>query len=242
MVEHFKGKLSDQGYLVKIADKNVKLPDGTVVESGIQFRNTAHLDQNITADIFTPCGGRPEAVNLQNVHLLFKKDGKPRFPYIVEGANLFITEPARMILEDAGIILFKDASTNKGGVTSSSLEVLAGLAMDDKMFAEQMTGDSKDNMPEFYHTYVKEIIEKVEANADAEFEFIWNERLRSGRRSAELTNEVSENINNLFDVIHGSDCFSNETIRTNVMRELLPKTLVDKVGFENICKRVPETY
>jgi glutamate dehydrogenase len=39
------------------------------------------------------------------------------------------------VLEDAGILLFKDASTNKGGVTSSSLEVLAGLAMDDIEFS-----------------------------------------------------------------------------------------------------------
>jgi len=43
-------------------------------------------------------------------------------------------------LEDAGVILFKDASTNKGGVTSSSLEVLACLAMNDKDFSKYMTG------------------------------------------------------------------------------------------------------
>lgn len=147
-----------------------------------------------------------------------------------------------MILEDAGVILFKDASTNKGGVTSSSMEVLACLAMDDKMFAENMTGATKENMPEFYKTYVEDIITRVEANADAEFEFIWNERLKSGRRSIELTNEVSENINNLFDVIHGSDCFSHENIRNNVMKELLPKSLVAKVGYEALCKRVPESY
>lgn len=60
---------------------------------------------------------------------MFKKDGTPRFKYIVEGANLFCSDGARLIfnfrkkLEDAGIILFKDASTNKGGVTSSSYEV-----------------------------------------------------------------------------------------------------------------------
>ena len=46
-----------------------------------------------------------------------------------------------MILEDSGIILFKDASTNKGGVTSSSLEVLACLAMEDKQFIDNMTGE-----------------------------------------------------------------------------------------------------
>jgi len=54
---------------------------------------------------------------------MFKKDGTPRFKYIVEGPNLFCSEGARKKLEDSGVILFKDASTNKGGVTSSSYEV-----------------------------------------------------------------------------------------------------------------------
>jgi len=50
--------------LVKVSDKNKTLPDGRVIDSGINFRNTAHLDQSITSDFFVPCGGRPEAVNL----------------------------------------------------------------------------------------------------------------------------------------------------------------------------------
>lgn len=44
MIENYKGPLSNQGYLVKVNDKNVKLPNGRVVDSGINFRNTAHLD------------------------------------------------------------------------------------------------------------------------------------------------------------------------------------------------------
>lgn len=66
--------------------------------------------------------------------MMFTKEGKPKFKYIVEGANLFITENARPILEDAGVILFKDASANKGGVTSSSFEVLAAMIMNDGEF------------------------------------------------------------------------------------------------------------
>jgi glutamate dehydrogenase len=53
------------------------------------------LDQSITADFFVPCGGRPESFNLENVDQMFDADGKLRFPHIIEGANLFITEPAR---------------------------------------------------------------------------------------------------------------------------------------------------
>jgi len=88
-----------------------------------------------------------------------------------------------MVLEDAGVVLFKDASTNKGGVTSSSLEVLACLSLDDKTFAENMTGDDTNNMPSFYRRYVEEICERVEGNARAEFEFIWNNRKISKKRS-----------------------------------------------------------
>ncbi|KAH9253424.1 hypothetical protein BASA81_008621 [Batrachochytrium salamandrivorans] len=104
-------------------------PDGTVIESGIKFRNEFHLSHMSCADLFVPCGGRPESVDLNNVHLLFKEDGTtPRFKYIVEGANLFFTQEARLRLEKAGAVIFKDASANKGGVTSSSLEVLAALS------------------------------------------------------------------------------------------------------------------
>ena len=31
----------------------------------------------------------------------------------MEGANLFFTQDARMVLEDKGVVLFKDASANK---------------------------------------------------------------------------------------------------------------------------------
>lgn len=93
--------------------------------------------------------GRPEAVNLLNVEKMFTKNDTPRFKYIVEGANLFISENARGIIEDAGVILFKDASANKGGVTSSSYEVMAALSMNDEEFTSHMTFNSEDkNTPE----------------------------------------------------------------------------------------------
>lgn len=40
----------------------------------------------------------------------------------------------RKKLEDSGVILFKDASTNKGGVTSSSYEVQAAMSFKDEEF------------------------------------------------------------------------------------------------------------
>ena len=66
---------------------------------------------------FVPCGGRPAAVNADNVDLFLSgsaydgsalpfSDGAseggpraPRFKYIVEGANLFFTNDARLAIE-----------------------------------------------------------------------------------------------------------------------------------------------
>src|ERR1051325_5587903 len=138
--------------------------DGQVVDDGLVFRNNFHLTNLVSAELFVPCGGRPEAVDLNNVHLLLDKNGKPRFKYIVEGANLFFTQEARIRLEQAGAIIFKDASANKGGVTSSSLEVLAALALTDEEFANNM--QVKDNnIPAFYNEYIKEVHRIIEKNA-----------------------------------------------------------------------------
>jgi len=43
-------------------------------------------------------------------------------------------------------------------------------------------------MPDFYNSYVQEICERVEGNARAEFEFIWNEKKKTGKRGIDLTN------------------------------------------------------
>ena len=57
---------------------------------------------------------RPEAVNVSNVAALVDSEGKPHFKYIVEGANLFFTQQARLNLEKRKVCLFKDSSANKG--------------------------------------------------------------------------------------------------------------------------------
>merc|ERR1719253_2124817 len=97
MISHFDtSKLGPGGFRVLVSDKNVTLPDGTEVESGTVLRDTFHLSPWATADLLVPCGGRPGAVNASNVNLLFSS-GKCKFKYIVEGANLFITQAARVL-------------------------------------------------------------------------------------------------------------------------------------------------
>ena len=241
-VDRYGGRFSDQGFFVPVDATDVTLPDGTQIASGMKLRNEFHLNPMVKADYFVPCGGRPESVNLENVHKMFDEEGKLRFPHIIEGANLFITEPARHVLEDAGCILFKDASTNKGGVTSSSLEVLAALSFDDVNFKKDMTSDRDGKFSEFYQTYVDEIIERVEKNARNEFEIIWKQGLDTGRRRSELTIELSEAMNNLFDVILASSLYQKETVRKNVLLAYFPKTLVDRIGYDKLCERIPPTF
>ena len=101
--------------------------------------------------------------------------GLPRFRYVVEGANLFFTPGARLQLEKHGIIIFKDASANKGGVTSSSLEVLAALALSDQEFAQHMQVTDTANPPAFYMQYVAQVQQKIKENATLEFECLWRE-------------------------------------------------------------------
>lgn len=131
MISHYDmKKLSKEGFRVLIDETDVKLPSGEVVANGMHFRNKYHL--RAQAMCFVPCGGRPEAVDISNVSSLIV-DGRSKFAYIVEGANLydsqcvlansrFVTQEAKLRLEKAGCIVYKDASANKGGVTSSSLE------------------------------------------------------------------------------------------------------------------------
>ena len=120
---------------------------------------------------------RPEAVNISNVAALADAEGKPHFKYIVEGANLFLTQQARLFLEKRKVVLFKDSSANKGGVTSSSLEVLAGLSLSSEEYQENMI--FKDGKPSpFYESYVRDIQQAITENAANEFGCIWREHAR----------------------------------------------------------------
>lgn len=204
---------------------------------------------------------RPEAVNISNMAALIDADGKSHFKYIVEGANLFLTQQARLHLEKRKVILFKDSSANKGewqhwtyrlhdaeisilgGVTSSSLEVLAGLALSTQEYTDLMI--FKDGKPsEFYQSYVKDIQRKIVENAANEFSCIWKEhaRFRGAKPRTTISDELSQTLNNLQAELESSDLYDDVPSRHGVMARAIPKTLVDLVGLETLLKRLPEAY
>jgi glutamate dehydrogenase len=230
-------KLSKTGYRILVDESNVMLPNGEVVNNGTTFRNTFHLRETGLTDSFVPCGGRPESIDLSSVSKLIKK-GKSTIPYIVEGANLFITQDAKLRLEAAGCILYKDASANKGGVTSSSLEVLASLSFDDEGFVENMCVGSDGQPPEFYQAYVKEVQETIKENARLEFEAIWRENKQTKIPRSTLSDTLSIAITELDEELQKTDLWKNEKLRRSVLEDALPKLLLEKIGLDLIIYRV----
>ncbi|CAK7236876.1 NAD-dependent glutamate dehydrogenase [Sporothrix bragantina] len=234
-------KLSKDGYRVLVEDSNITLPSGEVVANGTAFRNTYHLRDTGMTDMFVPCGGRPESIDLVSVNKVIK-DGKSVIPYIVEGANLFITQDAKSRLESAGCVLIKDASANKGGVTSSSLEVLASLSFDDAGFREHMCHNEKGVAPDFYKAYVKEVQKKIQENARLEFEAIWREHEETGVSRSVLSDKLSVAITTLDEELQKSDLWEDEKIRRHVLGDALPRLLLDQIGLDTIIQRVPDAY
>lgn len=240
-------KIGTKGFKILISDRGVTLPNGMVVDDGTNFRNEFCLNPMVEADFFLPCGGRPATINISNVHKLIYHKGEAagkhhKYKYIVEGANLFITQDARLELENAGVVLFKDASANKGGVTSSSLEVLAALAMSDKEHEEWMQVKN-GRVPEFYEQYVNEVIARIKRNARVEFELLWDEHLKTGTPRCVLTDVLSDKINELTAFIENSPLLWNKKrVRRAVLNKALPSLLINRVGLERIMERVPEAY
>jgi glutamate dehydrogenase len=241
MISEFDvSKLSPEGYRVLVDETNVKLPNGEVVHNGMVFRNTFHLRKDQNIDMFVPCGGRPESIDLSTVGKLIE-NGKSVVPYIVEGANLFITQDSKLRLEKAGCILFKDASANKGGVTSSSLEVLASLSFDDQGFVENMCVHEDGTVPDFYSAYVKEVQGTIQHNAALEFEAIWREHEQTGVLRSVLSDRLSIAITKLDEELQKTELWDNIELRRSVLNDALPKLLLGKIGLDTILERVSLT-
>jgi glutamate dehydrogenase len=131
-----------------------------------------------------------------------------------------------------------------GGVTSSSLEVLAGLALSTEEYMELMIFKEDGKPSTFYQSYVKDIQAKISENAAAEFQCIWREhtRLQGAKARTLISDELSSTLNNLQAELENSDLFDDVPSKHGVMKKAIPKTLVDKIGLEELLTRLPEPY
>ncbi len=241
-VEHFKRNLlSPKGFCVTIKDKNVTLPDGEKVVNGLEFRNTFHLNPKFQADLFVPCGGRPGSININNWKQFIDEEGRPRFKFIAEGANLFITQQARLRLEEHGVIIYKDASANKGGVTSSSLEVIISLALTDDEY-EKLMCVKNGQIPVFRKKYIEEIVAVIKENASLEFETIWKENKQKNIPRAVLSDLISEKINAVTDSIYASELVENKSLFRKVIEEYCPSILIEEIGLDKVLHRIPDSF
>ena len=241
-IENFdRSLLSSKGFLVTVKEKNRVLPGGEKITSGLEFRNTFHLRPEFSADLFVPCGGRPASININNWREVLDEKGRPRFRFIVEGANLFITQAARLRLEEEGVVIYKDASANKGGVTSSSFEVLANLALSDEEHERRMCVIG-DRVPAFRKRYIEEILELIRENARLEFEIIWRENEQKGIPRSTLTDLISLKINTIIDAISATELYREKALFNKVIACCCPPVLLKKVGVDQIVKRVPDSY
>lgn len=131
-------------------------------EEGIKARNSMH--NRLVADAFIPAGGRPSTIDMSNYKNFLQPDGSPSSKLIVEGANLFITSQARKALYDeAGVVIIKDSSANKGGVITSSYEICSAMLLSDDEFYDNKT------------QIVGEILEKLRGFARMEAELLFRE-------------------------------------------------------------------
>lgn len=242
MIQEFDpSKLTPVGFKVLITDNGVQLPDGTMVESGLAFRNHFHLSQYAKADLFSPNGGRPRSVTMGNVEELLDEHGTPKFKFIVEGANLFVTQDARLWLENKGVVVIKDASANKGGVTSSSLEVLASLALNNREF-EELICVKDHEVHEFRKEYVQQVVRIIRENASREFRAMVLEKQRTNMAFTLLSDQLSNKINRLTDQIAASGLHKNRVLLKKVVARYVPPVLLEKLGIEKLIKRVPLMY
>ncbi|CCK72845.1 glutamate dehydrogenase (NAD(+)) KNAG_0L02290 [Huiozyma naganishii CBS 8797] len=244
-----KAKLSNVGFFVSVDDMDFMLPNGVIVSNGTTFRNVFHTEifkYVDRVDLFVPCGGRPNSINLNNLHCFIdEKTSKCKIPCIVEGANLFIAQPAKIALEQHGCVLFKDASANKGGVTSSSMEVLASLALSDDDFVNKFVGKANGDVTELYKEYVLEVQRRIEYNAQQEFKQLWSINQASGTPISDLSNVLSLTINKLNDdLVDSQELWLNDLKLRNylLLKKIIPGLLTEVAGADQILKNIPESY
>jgi len=187
-------------------------------------------------DIFVPCGGRPETIHDGNWQKLFDKDQNPTTRAIIEGANSFISPGAREKIQKQGIIILKDSSANKCGVICSSYEIIGGLLMKDKEFLQNK------------EEYVKDVLKVLEKRAIDESELIFQRHNRSQDKKlyTDISNEISDEINELTDTIYDHLVAHPEKLGKPAYQKALlvhfPEFIQERKKFRQRIKDLPFKY
>jgi glutamate dehydrogenase len=234
------GKLSAQGFRVPFGAKNVRLPDGTLVEDGALFHRNFLSDPEHRrfveqADIraFIPCGGFKDTVNRGNVRSFLSIFQELRF--IVEGANVFFDDAARRhIATHTGIRHIKDTTANKGGVFSSSVaEVLTAFLLGED-YETVLIEDAATR-----GALIRNIMTLVETYARKETQMLL--RVHESDPSVPLfalSEKTSEQIFALQAICerHIGLILQDEALMWKILENYIPAILVQRLGKEAILR------
>lgn len=193
-------------------------------EMNALFRFNVH---QTVADLFIPCGGRPRTLNDTNYKEFLDNTSSPTSKAIIEGANLYLTPWARHALEEYGVLIIKDSSANKGGVITSSFEIICGLTLTDEEFLENK------------QTLVEEILERVKECSKNEARLLLETHKKTKEFLTDISDEISKKINLYTDqlleylenitlsndpkdpLIHTFLCYVPKTLRQKFEKRLL---------------------
>lgn len=161
--------------------------DGNLIEDYISGNEKHHLFKTnlhqAKTDIFIPAGGRPRTLNENNYKDFLDENSTPTSKAIVEGANLYLTPTARQKYQELGVYILKDSSCNKGGVITSSMEVLSALVLSENEFLE-----NKERL-------VSEILCFIHHICSKEAKLILDTHRQTGEFLTEISDKISKKIN-----------------------------------------------
>lgn len=231
-------KLSPQGFMVPLDAKNVRLPDGTIVDDGALFHRTFLSDPDNRRFVgqakiraFIPCGGFKDTVNRGNVRDFLSVFKELRF--IVDGANVFFDDAARRTIATATDIKhIKDTTANKGGVFSSSIaEVLTAFLLGDD-YEARLLNDTKTRW-----ALIRDIMALVDRYARAETKMLI--RIHEADPSVPLF-DLSEKTSEQIFALQGI-CWQNihrilkdQALVWKVLENYIPAILIKRLGKESI--------
>ena len=190
----------------------------------------------VKADLFIPAGGRPETIDGSNWRSFLDSDGAASSRVIIEGANSFITPEARILLQQSGITIMRDASANKCGVISSSYEIIANLLMNEQEFMREK------------ERYVADVLEILKRRAADEARLILKRRDESGGTllctavSEAVSREINELYARLFEFFSARPGLASvQPFRGAVLRHL-PRILAETPSYRSRISRLPGKY
>jgi len=160
----------------------------------------------------------------------------PSAGVIVEGANSFITPEARLRLQEAGVVLLRDASANKCGVISSSYEIIGNLLLDEGEFLATKAA------------YVRDVLEILERRATDEARIIFKRHREAGGTrpwteiSAALSVEINDHKARLFRFFEAHPEVQLQPPFLAALLAHLPRLVRETPALRTRVARLPSKY